>query len=319
MKAIICKKYGPPSKVLQLHELDIPSPKDKQVLVKVKASSVNVADVAPIRGAFIARLFGTGLFRPKSLRHGTDVAGIVEAVGPEVTQFHPGDEVFGAADGAFGEYVLAKEELLVGKPVIISFEEAGAVAVAAVSALQGLRAGRIQPKQKVLIYGASGAVGTFAVQIAKWFLAEITAVCSAQNLEQAKQLGADVVIDYAKKDVTRGRIKYDLILAVNGAHKMAEYKRILNPTGSCVIVGGKMPQIMQGMLAGPIQKKKGDQRLGFMGIAKLNQKDLLFLKQLLETAKLKPCIDRTYPLSETGQAMEYIEAGHARGKVVITV
>ena len=319
MKAIFCDKYGAPTKVLQLKEMEKPIPGDKQVLVKVATSSVNVADVAPIRGAFIARLFGTGLLRPKSERHGTDLAGRVEAVGKDVTGFKPGDEVFGAADGAFSEYVVAKEDLLVQKPANIPFEEAGAVAIAATSALQGLKAGRIQPGQKVLVYGASGAVGTFAVQLAKALGAEVTAVCSSRNVEQARALGADHVIDYTQEDVTRSGQKFDLILAVNGAHSMAEYKRILSPTGTCVVVGGKMSQIFQGLLAGPVGSKKGDQRVGFMGIAKLNQKDMAYLRDLMESGKVKTVIDQRYPLAETGKAMEYIEAGHARGKVVITV
>lgn len=319
MKAIVCEKYGAPSKVLELKELDIPTPGDNQVLVKVKASSVNVADMAPIRGALVARLFGTGLLKPKAYRHGTDVAGIVEAIGKAVTQFKPGDEVFGAADGAYGEYVLAKETLLVLKPANITFEEAGSVAIGAVSALQGLRAGRIQAGQKVLIHGASGAVGTFAVQIAKALGAEVTAVCSSRNVEQTRQLGADHVIDYTQEDVTKGQQKYDLILAVNGAHSMADYRRILSPTGTCVVVGGKMSQIFAGLLAGQVTSKKGEPRVGFMGVAKLNQKDLMVLKELLESGKIKVVIDRKYPLSETGKAMEYLGEGHARGKVVICV
>jgi NADPH:quinone reductase-like Zn-dependent oxidoreductase len=319
MKAIVCEKYGPPSKVLELKELDIPIPGEKQVLVKVAGSSVNVADVAPIRGAFIARLFGTGLLKPKSYRHGTDVAGRVEAVGQAVTRFKPGDEVFGAADGAYAEYVLARQDLLVPKPANLSFEEAGSVAVAAVSALQGLQAGHVQAGQTVLVHGASGAVGTFAVQLAKSFGAEVTAVCSTQNVQQAHSLGADHVIDYMQEDVTRGSQKFDLILAINGAHTVGEYKRILNTPGYCVFVGGKMPQIIRGILAGPIAKKTGDQRIGFMGIAKLNQKDLETLRDLLEAGNIRPVIDRRFPLAEVGQAMEYIEKGHARAKVVITI
>ncbi len=319
MKAIVCEKYGAPSKVLQLKDVNNPVPGDDQILIQVMAASVNVSNAAPIRGSLVVRLFGTGLLKPNSTRPGSDVAGVVEAVGKNATQFKPGDEVFGAAPGAYAEYALAKEDGVVLKPANITFEEASSVAVGGISALQGLRAGRIQVGQKVLIYGASGAVGTFAVQIAKWFGTEVTAVCSPRNVEQTRSLGADHVIDYTQEDVTQGDQKFDLILAVNGAHSMADYKRILKSTGSCVVVGGKMSQIFQGLLAGPVASKKGAQRIGFMGIAKLNQKDLAFLKELLESGKTKAVIDRRYPLSETGKAMEYIEAGHARGKVVISV
>jgi len=319
MKAIVCEKYGAPHEVLQFKEVDQPVPKENQVLIKVLASSVNVADVAPVRGPFVARLFGTGMLKPKQSIPGTDVAGRVEAVGANVKQFKPGDEVFGAANGSYAEYTCAREDMLVQKPANVSFEAAAAVPIAAVSALQGLRAGHIQPGQKVVVQGASGGVGTFAVQIAKALGAEVTAVTSPRNLEQARSMGADHVIDYTREDFTKNGQTYDLILAVNGYHSMQDYKRSLTPTGNCVVVGGKMPQIFQSMLVGPMISKKDGQKVGMMGIAKFNQKDLLQLQELLAAGKINPVIERTFPLRETAQAIEYLEAGHARAKVVITV
>jgi NADPH:quinone reductase-like Zn-dependent oxidoreductase len=319
MKAIVCTKYGPPLDVLQLKEVEKPTPTDDQVLVKVHAASVNISDLAPIRGVFLARLLGTGLLRPKRTRMGADIAGRVEAVGKNVKQFQPGDEVFGDASGGFAEYVCVREDLLMLKPDNVTFEEAATVGVAATSALQGLRAGQIQPGQKVLVNGASGAVGTFAVQIAKSFGTEVTAVCSPQNLDNARSMGADYVIDYTQEDFTRNGQSYDLILAVNGYHSILDYRRALSPKGICVVLGGKLPQIFQALLLGPWISKIGSKKIGFMGIAKLNQKDLVLLKELLEAGKVKPVIDRRYPLSETAEAMQYLEEGHARGKIVIEI
>ena len=319
MKAIVCTKYGPPLDVLQFKEVEKPTPTDDQVLVKVQAASVNISDLAPIRGVFLARLLGTGLLRPKRTRIGADIAGRVEAVGINVKQFQPGDQVFGDASGSLAEYACAREDLLVLKPANVTFEEAATVGVAAISALQGLRAGQIQPGQKVLVNGASGGVGTFAVQIAKSFGTEVTAVCSPKNLDNARSMGADHVIDYTREDFTRNGQTYDLILAVNGYHPILDYRRALSPKGICVVLGGKLPQIFQALLWGPLISKTGSKKLGFMGIAKLNQKDLVLLKELLEAGKVKPLIDRRYPLSETAEAVRYLEEGHARGKVVITV
>ncbi len=319
MKAIVCTKYGPPLDVLQFKEVEKPTPTDDQVLVKVQAASINISDLAPIRGVFLARLLGTGLRRPKRTRIGADIAGQVEAVGKNVTQFQPGDKVFGDASGGFAEYACAREDLLVLKPANVTFEEAATVGVAAISALQGLRAGQIQPGQKVLVNGASGGVGTFAVQIAKSFGTEVTAVCSPKNLDNARSMGADHVIDYTQEDFTRNGQTYDLILAVNGYHSILDYRRALSPKGICVVLGGKLPQIFQALVWGPLISKTGSKKLGFMGIAKLNQKDLVLLKELLEAGKVKPLIDRRYPLSETAEAMRYLEEGHAQGKVVITV
>ncbi len=319
MKAIVCTKYGPPLDVLQFKEVEKPTPTDDQVLVKVQAASINISDLAPIRGVFLARLLGTGLRRPKRTRIGADIAGQVEAVGINVKQFQPGDKVFGDASGGFAEYACAREDLLVLKPANVTFEEAATVGVAAISALQGLRAGQIQPGQKVLVNSASGGVGTFAVQIAKSFGTEVTAVCSPKNLDNARSMGADHVIDYTQEDFTRNGQTYDLILAVNGYHPILDYRRALSPKGICVVLGGKLPQIFQALLWGPLISKTGSKKLGFMGIAKLNQKDLVLLKELLEAGKVKPLIDRRYPLSETAEAMQYLEEGHAQGKVVITV
>jgi len=319
MKAIVCTKYGHPLEVLQLKEVEKPSPTDDQVLVKVQAASINISDLAPIRGVFLARLLGTGLLRPKRTRIGSDIAGRVEAVGKNVKQFQLGDEVFGDASGGFAEYVCAREDLLVLKPTNVTFEEAASVGVAATSALQGLRIGQIQPGQKVLVNGASGAVGTFAVQIAKSFGTEVTAVCSPQNLDNARSMGADHVIDYTQEDFTRNGRTYDLILAVNGYHSILDYRRALSPKGICVVLGGKLPQVFQALLWGPLISKTGSKKMGFMGIAKLNQKDLVLLKELLEAGKVKPMIDRRYPLSETAEAIQYLEEGHAKGKVVIEI
>jgi NADPH:quinone reductase-like Zn-dependent oxidoreductase len=319
MQAMVCTKYGHPMDVLQLKEVEKPAPTDDQVLVKVHTASINISDLAPIRGVFLARLLGTGLLRPKRTRIGADLAGQVEAVGKNVKQFQPGDEVFGDASGGFAEYVCAREDLLVLKPGNVTFEEAASVGVAGTSAMQGLRAGQIQPGQKVLVNGASGAVGTFAVQIAKSFGTEVTAVCSPRNLDNARSMGADYVIDYTQEDFTRNGQTYDLILAVNGYHSILDYRRALSPKGICVVLGGKLPQIFQALLWGPLISKTGSKKNGIMGIAKLNQKDLVLLKELLEAGKVKPVIDRRYSLSETAKAVLYLEEGHAKGKIVIEI
>jgi NADPH:quinone reductase-like Zn-dependent oxidoreductase len=319
MKAIVCTQYGPPLDVLQLKEVDKPTPTDNQVLVKVYAASVNKKDLAPMRGAFIARLLGTGLLKPKRQILGDDIAGRVEAVGKDVKQFQPGDEVFGDAPGAFAEYACAREDLLALKPTTVTFEEAAAVPVAGITALQGLRAGQIQPGQKVLVNGASGGVGTFAVQIAKSFGTEVTAVCSPQNVDNARSMGADHIIDYTQENFTKSGQMHNLILAVNGYHPILGYRNALSAKGICVVLGGELPQIFQALVLGPLISKSGGKKIGFMGIAKLNHKDLILLKELLETGKIKSVIDRRYPLSEAAEAIRYLEEGHARGKVVIAV
>jgi NADPH:quinone reductase-like Zn-dependent oxidoreductase len=277
-----------------------------------------------MRGPFLARIITGGLLKPEEPRLGADIAGRVEAVGTNVTQFQPGDEVFGECTGAVAEYACAAENQVALKPSNLSFEEAAAVPVAALTALQGLRnKGQIQPGQQVLIHGASGGVGTFAVQIAKAFGAEVTAVCSTQNVDMARSIGADQVIDYTQKDVTRTGQRYDLILAVNGYHPIFAYRRALRPKGRYVLVGGSKAHVfqalLQALLLGPVISRTGKQQMGFMGIAKINQQDLVYVKELLEAGKVVPVIERRYPLGETAEALRYLEEGHARGKVVITV
>jgi NADPH:quinone reductase-like Zn-dependent oxidoreductase len=320
MKAVVYTKYGSPD-VLKIDEIEKPIPQDEQVLIKVHAASINAMDYREMRAdPFLIRLMGGGLLRPKDPRLGGDVAGRIEAVGETVKQFRPGDEVFGCAHGSFAEYALAKEVNLALKPANRSFEEAAAVPVAALTALQGLRAaGGVRLGQTVLIQGASGGVGTFAVQLAKSSGAEVTAVCSAKNLDMARSIGADYVIDYTKEDFTRNQQRYDLILAVNGYHSLSAYKRALKPHGIYVCAGGTMPQIFQAMLLGSLMSRNGDKKMGSMGIAKVNQEDLVYLGELLEAGKIVPVIDRRYPLSEIVEAFRYVEEKHAQGKVVITV
>jgi NADPH:quinone reductase-like Zn-dependent oxidoreductase len=322
MEAIVWTQYGPPE-VLQFKEVAKPAPKDNEVLVKVHAASVNTLDLA-MRGPLLARIITGGLLKPKDQRLGVDLAGRVEAVGSSVTQFQPGDEVFGRGLGAFAEYACAREDTLVLKPANSSFEEAAAAPVAALTALQGLRdKGKIQPGQQVLIQGATGGVGTFAVQIAKAFGAEVTAVCRTRNVDMVHSIGADHVIDYTQEDFTRKGQRYDLILAVNGYHPLFAYRRALRPTGVYVMIGASKTRIyqalLQALLVGPVISRTGRQKMGFMGIAKINQQDLVFVKELLEAGKVVPVIERSYPLGETAEALRYLEEGHARGKVVITV
>jgi NADPH:quinone reductase-like Zn-dependent oxidoreductase len=323
MKAIVYTRYGPPE-VLQLKEVAKPTPKEDEVLVKVHAASVNAYDWHLLSAdIFLVRLMGGGLLKPKNTILGADIAGRVEAVGRNVKQFQPGDEVFGdiagCGNGGFAEYASVPEYLLVLKPANLSFEEAAAVPMAAVTALQGVRdQGKIQPGQKVLINGASGGVGTFAVQIAKSFGAEVTAVCSTRNLDMARSIGADQVIDYTQEDFTQNGQQYDLILAVNGYHPILAYKRALTPKGIYVMAGGTPAQIFQAMLLGPWMSKTGGKKMGNVS-AKQSQTDLVYLKGLLEAGKIKPVIDKCYPLSETAEALRYRGEGHARGKVVITV
>jgi len=318
MKAIVYTKYGPPD-VLQLKEIEKPTPKDNGVLVKVHAASVNKADLYLLRGPFLLRLMGAGLLKPKRKILGTDIAGRVEAVGRNVKQFQPGDEVFGGGRGGFAEYTCAREDRLALKPTNITFEEAAAVPIAAVTVLQGLRKGHVQPGQKVLINGASGGVGTFAVQIAKSFGAEVTAVCSTGKLDMVRSIGADHVIDYTQEDFTKSGQRYDLIIAANGYHSILDYRHALSPKGICVTTGGSMAQIFQAMLLGPLISLTGSKKMGSMGIAKLNQKDLVLVKELLEAGKVVPVIERRYPLSQVAEALRYLEEGHAQGKVVITM
>jgi len=323
MKAIVYTKYGPPD-VLQLKEVEIPTPKDDEVLIRVHATSVVYSDLAFVRGKpFLVRLMGSGLLKPRHKILGVDVAGRVEAVGRNAEQFHPGDEVFGDLSGyrrgGYAQYVCAPEKALGLKPANCSFEEAAAVPESALVALQGLRdKGQIQPGQKVLVNGASGGIGTFAVQIAKSFGAEVTGVCSTRNLDMVRSIGADHVIDYTQEDFTKTGKRYDLILATAGYRSLFDYKRALSPNGIYVVTGGSMAQIFQPMLLGPWISMTGSKKLVNL-IVKPNQEDLAFMKELIEAGKVKPVIDRCYPLSEVAEALRYYGEGHARGKVVITV
>lgn len=320
MKAVVCTEYGPPD-VLRIEEVEKPVPNENQVLVKVHAASINAGDYFARTGKpFLFRFFTGGFLKPKNPRLGIDVAGQVEAIGENVKQFRPGDEVFGCRNGAFAEYVCAREGLLVSKPAAISYEQAAAVPWAALVALQTIRyASEIQPGQKVLIQGASGGVGTFAVQIAKSFGAEVTAVCSTRNLDMARSIGADHVIDYTREDFTRNPQRYDLILAINGYHPLSAYKRALTPQGIYVCGGGALRQIFQANLFGSIMSRKGGKQMRMMGRTKVIQEDLIFLSKLLEEGKIIPIIDGSYPLSEIVEAFRYMEDTHAQGKVVIVV
>jgi NADPH:quinone reductase-like Zn-dependent oxidoreductase len=324
MKAIVCTKYGSPD-VLQLQEVAKPAPQDEEVLIEIHAASVNARDWRFMRAKpFFIRLVPGGFLQPKNKILGADVAGRVEAIGSNVRQFKPGDEVFGylpsaTGRGTFAEYVCANEKAITLKPANLTFEQAAAVPEAAMTALQGLRDnGNIQPGQKVLINGASGGVGTFAVQIAKAFGAEVTAVCSTRNLEMVLSLGADHVIDYKVEDFTQNGQQYDLILAVNGYHPISDYLRALNAEGIYVVAGGSMFQLFQAALQRRRASKTGSQITYVVSLAQ-SQKDLIFLKELLESGKVIPIIDGCYPLSKTAEALWYFEKVHARGKVVITV
>lgn len=323
MKAIVCYNYGSPD-VLKLEEVEKPACKDDEVLVKVHAASANAGDWHLMRGEpFMVRLM-FGLLKPKIKIPGADIAGRVEAVGANVKQFRPGDEVFGDLSecgfGAFAEYVCTPENALALKPAGTTYEEVAAVPSAAITALQGLRdVEQIQPGQKVLVNGASGGVGTFAVQIAKSFGAEVTGVCSTKNVDMVRSIGADHVVDYKNEDFTRSGQQYDLILDAAAYRPLSDHRRALSPTGNYVLVGGSGGRFIQIMVMGSWLSKKGGQRFGTF-LKKPDQKDLEFVKGLLEAGKIKPVIDRRYAsLNEVPEAIRYLEAGHARGKVVITI
>jgi NADPH:quinone reductase-like Zn-dependent oxidoreductase len=320
MKAIVYTRYGS-ADVLQLREVEKPAPGDDEVLVRICAAAANPLDWHLMRAAPVFVRLGSGLRHPKDPRLGADVAGRVEAVGKSVTQFRPGDEVFGAGLGSFAEYATLPAKRLALKPTACSFEEAAAVPVAAVTALQGLRdSGQVRPGQKVLVNGASGGVGTFAVQIARALGAEVTGVCSTRNLELVRSLGAEQVIDYTQEDFTGGGPRYDLIYDAVGNRSVSAYRRALNPSGQCVIAGFQnLPRLFEHMVLGPLRSKVGHKRVGLMGMASMNQQDLLYLKGLLEAGTVVPVIGRRYPLHEVSEAIRYLEGGHARGKVVITV
>jgi NADPH:quinone reductase-like Zn-dependent oxidoreductase len=324
MKAITHCEYGGPE-VLKVEEIEKPVPNDNQVLVKVRANSVNPLDLT-IRGPLLLRpLFG--LRKPKDTRLGVDYSGTVEAVGKNVTNFKPGDEVFGGKNGAIAEYIcVLADRAVVLKPSNMTFEQAASVPVAAITALQGLRdKGKIQAGQKVLVNGASGGVGTFAVQIAKSFGTEVTGVCSTRNVDLVRSIGADHVIDYTKEDFTKTDQRYDLIYDLVGNHSFSERRRILNPNGICVMAGIGGSGWHDGFATRLLGELNAYVRSRFVSekfityIAAFNQKDMMVLADLMQSGKMKPVIDRTYKLSETADALRYLEQGHARGKVVITV
>lgn len=322
MQAIVCTKYGPPD-VLQLTEIPKPTPKRGEVLAEVHAASVTYSSLMLVKGEpFVGRLMGLGLLKPKHAIPGADFAGRVVAVGEDVRQFQPGDEIFGDLSnegrGCLAEFVCAPESAVGLKPVNASFQEAAAVPEAALVALQALRDhAQIQQGQKVLINGASGGIGTFAVQLAKYFGAEVTGVCSTRNIDLVRALGADHVIDYTQEDFTKHGPQYDLIVATAGYHSIFDYRHALNPGGRYVSTGGAIAQTFQALLLGPIISMTGDKKLRAM-LVKPNQ-DLALMKTLIEDGKITPVIDRSFPLSQTAEAFRYYADGHSRGKVVITV
>lgn len=321
MKAILFPQYGSPD-VLQLADVEKPTSNENQVLVKVIAAAANPLDWHRMRGEpFLARM-GEGLRKPQNPKLGADIAGRVEAVGKDVTEFKVGDEVFGAiGSGGFAEYALTREKNLALKPRNVSFEKAAATPVVGFTAIQGFRhAGGIQPGQKVLVNGAAGGIGTFAVQYAKSYGAEVTGVCSTKNLDLVRSIGADHVVDYTREDFTRTGRQYDIIYCSIGNRTAFDYARALKPQGVCVIAGfTSMALLFGNMLLGPMVSKKGGKKVGSMGISNANKEDLLCIQELLATGKVVPVIDRRYPLKETAEAIRYLETGHARGKVIINV
>ena len=322
MKAIVHERYGS-YEALELRDLPEPAIADDQVLVRVHASSVNPAEWYRVNGPFFLRLFGGGLRKPKGPSIGADLAGRVEAVGSDVAELQPGDEVFGTSGASWAEYAPAREVRLVRKPANVSFEEAAGVPVAGITALQALRDhGGVQPGQKVLINGASGGVGTFAVQLAKWFGADVTAVCSTGKVDLARSLGADRVVDYTQEDFTRRGEHHDLMLDVAGSRPFSQFRRVLTPKATVVVVGA--PMTTRGL--GPLKHVIGtrvaslgrSQKVTFF-VAKITKEDLAVLGELLEAGTVKPVVDRRYSLSEIPDALRYLGEGHARGKIVITV
>lgn len=327
MKAVVHCEYGTPE-VLEVKEIEKPTPDDMQLLVRVRAASVNPLDGHMMRGMLLARLMGNGLRKPKDTRIGVDYSGVVEAVGKNVTQYKVGDEVFGGRNGALAQYVCGRADRSVAlKPANITFEEAAGIPVAAITALQGLRdIGHVQAGQKVLVNGASGGVGTFAVQIAKAMGAEVSGVCSTRNVELVKSIGADHVIDYTKENFTEGKQQYDVIFDNVQNHSFSKRRQVLTQNGICVLagIGGAGWHADSGThvarsFTTPLMSKFTDQKFKFF-IADLNHNDLAYVADLIQSGKVKPIIDRTYKsLSEAPQALTYLEGGHARGKVVITV
>jgi NADPH:quinone reductase-like Zn-dependent oxidoreductase len=310
MRAIVSDTYGDPT----LQEIDKPETGADRVLIRVHAASANPLDVHEVRGTpYFARPL-LGLRRPKNSRRGVDAAGTVEAVGADVTELRPGDEVFGSCRGAFAEYVLGRETSVVAKPERLSFEQAAAIPAAGATALQALRRGGLEAGQKVLVNGAAGGVGTFAVQIAKALGAEVTGVCSTRNVELVRSIGADHVVDYTVEDFTHSGQTYDLIVNAVDSRSSRELRRALAPNGKAVLVAGGLGQLLGGVVLKRLLKKK---LLPLM--ANIKKDDLLLLKDMVDTGKVTPVIDRTYPLDEAAEAIRYVEAGHARGKVVVVV
>jgi len=322
MKAIVCTRYGA-ADVLQLKEVEKPIPKDNEALVEVYATSLNAADLETLRGDFVVRM--TSPSKPMHKIPGSDVAGRIETVGRNVKRFQPGDEIWGDLSyplgfGAFAEYVCVPENALRLKPASMTFEEAGAMPTAAVVALQNLLArGPVQPGQKVLINGAGGGVGTFAVQLAKNFEAEVTGVDGAMKLDMLRSIGADHVIDYTQVDFTKSGQQYDLILDVAVHRSVFDYRRALSPEGTVVMIGGSMARVLLNTLWGSLLSLIGSKRIGLGKWRPNKEQDLNFLAELYEAGNVKPVIDRRYPLSEVPEAFRYLEAGHARGKIVIAV
>lgn len=319
MKAVVFESYGAPDK-LKVKEIETPEAPEDGVLVRVHASSINIAEWYAMTGLPLARL-GSGFFKPKDTRLGVDFAGVVEAVGRHVSDFKPGDEVFGGRSGAYAEYVTVKKAIA-RKPANVTFEEAASVPTAGITALQGLRDyGKIQPGQKVLIHGASGGVGSFAVQVAKAFGAEVTAVCSTKNVEHARSLGADHVIDYTKEDFTRSGQQYDLLFNVNGGRSWSDYKRVLKPDAIFVFAGGPRTPLVGPvslMIKLKIAMLGASQKFAFF-IAQFNREDMNILRDMLAAGKIKPIVEKTYPLEKVSDAMRHLGAGHAQGKIVITM
>jgi NADPH:quinone reductase-like Zn-dependent oxidoreductase len=324
MNAVFYERYGPPD-VLELREVDAPPIEDHQVLVRVHASSLNAADWYDVAAPpFVRVLGGGGLRRPKDARLGADLSGRVEAVGSDVTEFQPGDEVFGTGAGAWAEYAAAREVRLVPKPANVSFAEAAAVPIAGITALQALRDhGQVKPGQKVLINGASGGVGTYAVQIAKALGADVTAVCSTRNGEQTRSLGADRVVDYTQEDFTQLDERHDVLIDIAGSQPFSKLRRVLTREATVVLVGAKFPGTgLIGPLGHVIRTRLAavgkSQTVKFF-VAKINKEDLDVLRELLESSEVKSVVDRTYPLRDVREALSYLGEGHARGKIVITM
>lgn len=320
MKAIVHYKYGSPN-VLELAEVEKPVAADDEVLVRVRAASVNPSQWYAMMGLLIGRP-QMGFLKPKDPRLGSDFAGVVEAVGANVTDFKPGDEVYGGRAGAFAEYICVSKGVA-RKPANLTFEEAAAVPTAALTALQGLRDyGHLQPGQKVLINGAAGGVGTFAVQITKAFGAQVTGVCSTKNVDLARSLGADHVIDYTREDFTRSGQRYDLFFDVAGSRSWSDCKRILTPNATFVIVGGPNTNRIIGPLSHVLKIRLASMRASQKAVffvASFKREDLKVLKELIEAGKVKPVVERLYPMSQAAEAMRYLGTGHASGKIVVTI